>query len=350
MSQAGSLGVGGSGRSTTVAVSTFQPNVVLQEFDDFLSENGNSKDYKLNWQQFLTAPGFTNGTTDHPGIATTKSYSHPDGSGLFLGTTFNPIVFGGGVTSVSFIVQIPTLSTGINDFNYYCGLADGNTLSGGTTAFVDGAYFKYNHALNAGQWTLNTTNTSVTTTVNTATAVTTGWTTLNIVANANDSSISFYINNVLVGTNTTNLPTAAISPMVFTISNAGTIPATNVDLFYIDIALTNPRPGPTFSQAVVGTGQLVEQYVQTPISYQVLNTDAIIGVSSTAAARTITMPASSLVTGQRWTIKDESGACSVNNITISGNGKNIDGAATYVMNTNYAAVDLYYSGSNFFII
>jgi hypothetical protein len=81
-----------------------------------------------------------------------------------------------------------------------------------------------------------------------------------------------------------------------------------------------------------------------------LNTDAIIGVTSTAAVRTITMPASSLVTGQRWTVKDESGGAAANNIIVSGNGKNIDAAASYSITTNYGAVDLYYNGTQFYLI
>jgi hypothetical protein len=61
------------------------------------------------------------------------------------------------------------------------------------------------------------------------------------------------------------------------------------------------------------------------------------------------MPNAGLVAGQRWTIKDEAGtAGSVNNITISGNGANIDGSATYLISNNYGCVDIYTDGTNFF--
>jgi hypothetical protein len=105
------------------------------------------------------------------------------------------------------------------------------------------------------------------------------------------------------------------------------------------------------------TGQLgvtngeLQHYTATAISYQVLITDDIIGVTSNAAARTITMPNSGMFAGQQWTIKDEAGtAQSSNNITISGNGANIDGASTFVINTNYGAATLYWNGTNFFVI
>lgn len=90
-------------------------------------------------------------------------------------------------------------------------------------------------------------------------------------------------------------------------------------------------------------------YTATAISYQVLITDNTIGVTSTAAARTITMPNAGMITGQIWTVKDESGGALTNNITINGNGANIDDAATFVLNNNYGAVNIYWNGTAFFI-
>lgn len=92
-------------------------------------------------------------------------------------------------------------------------------------------------------------------------------------------------------------------------------------------------------------------YTGTAVSYQVLVTDYIIGVTTNAAARTITMPNSGMASGQSWVIKDEAGtAQSANNITISGNGANIDGSATFVINTNFGSATLYFNGTNFFVI
>lgn len=124
-----------------------------------------------------------------------------------------------------------------------------------------------------------------------------------------------------------------------------------------DIQSTNTTPISnsgtlTFDMiAYNSSSQMALRYIQTAVSYQVLFTDVIIGVTSNAAARTITMPNSSMTPGQFWIIKDEAGtAQSANNITISGNGANIDGSATFVINTNYGACELYWNGSNFFVI
>ena len=80
-------------------------------------------------------------------------------------------------------------------------------------------------------------------------------------------------------------------------------------------------------------------------SYSILATDHVIGVTSTAAPRTLTLPASGRVAGMTFVIKDESGGAATNNITVQGNGANIDGAASHVINTNYGFVALYWTGA-----
>jgi hypothetical protein len=101
------------------------------------------------------------------------------------------------------------------------------------------------------------------------------------------------------------------------------------------------------------TGGLIQKYRATATSTNVLVTDCIIGVTSNAAPRTLTMPNAGMFPGQRWTIKDEAlTAQSANNITISGNGANILGntsATTFVINTNGGSVDIYWNGTNFVI-
>lgn len=92
--------------------------------------------------------------------------------------------------------------------------------------------------------------------------------------------------------------------------------------------------------------------IATAISYTALVTDYIIGVTSTAAARTITLPtAAAAGKGRIFIIKDESGAAGTNNITIDGNGaETIDGAATKVISTNYGVVRIYSNGTAWFTI
>jgi len=127
---------------------------------------------------------------------------------------------------------------------------------------------------------------------------------------------------------------------------ASTSPKIRVNTLTAGAGITVTNGAGTITIASAGS---IPAYTATAISYQVLITDNTIGVTSTAAARTITMPNSGMTDGQIWTIKDESGAAATNNITISGNGANIDGAATFVINNNFGAVNIYWNGSAFFI-
>lgn len=88
---------------------------------------------------------------------------------------------------------------------------------------------------------------------------------------------------------------------------------------------------------------------QTGATYQILVTDNIIGVSR-AGAVNVTTPASGANTGQSWTVKDESGAAAANNITITAGTGTIDGAATFVINTNFGSATFYFTGTNYFVI
>ena len=68
-------------------------------------------------------------------------------------------------------------------------------------------------------------------------------------------------------------------------------------------------------------------------------------VDTSSAGQTITLPASP-VDGLSYKIKDKSGNASVNNVTIDGNGSNIDGAANASINTNFGAFELVYSSDD----
>ena len=95
----------------------------------------------------------------------------------------------------------------------------------------------------------------------------------------------------------------------------------------------------------------------TAISYTILLTDVgfgwVIGVTDTAAARTITLPlANAVPAGWQVTVKDESGGALTNNITIARAGADtIDGATSNVINLNYGSRTIYSDGvSKWFVI
>lgn len=89
-------------------------------------------------------------------------------------------------------------------------------------------------------------------------------------------------------------------------------------------------------------------------NYTALATDYIIAVTSTAAPRTITLPASSSYSATSvgvLIIVDESGGAAANNITADGNGaETINGAATQVIASNFGVMRLYNNGSGWFLM
>ncbi len=76
-----------------------------------------------------------------------------------------------------------------------------------------------------------------------------------------------------------------------------------------------------------------------------LSTDRYI-FSNQSAAIAYTLYASP-VTNQMITVKDIAGNAATYNITITGT---IDGASSFVLNNNYAFVDLIYNGTNWSVI
>lgn len=100
----------------------------------------------------------------------------------------------------------------------------------------------------------------------------------------------------------------------------------------------------------INTSIPILQFITTPgaYPYTTLTSDQVILVDS-SAARTIT-PLASPATGQTYTIKDNVGTAATFNITITPSGKNIDGSASYVINTNYGSVDIVYNGTQWNVI
>jgi hypothetical protein len=96
------------------------------------------------------------------------------------------------------------------------------------------------------------------------------------------------------------------------------------------------------------SGRVVKVTTPGGYPYTTLTTDYVILVD-TSAARTIT-PLANPVTGTTYRIKDSVGSASTNNITVTPSGKNIDGAASFVMNVNYQSIDICYNGTEWSIL
>ena len=80
-------------------------------------------------------------------------------------------------------------------------------------------------------------------------------------------------------------------------------------------------------------------------------TSSILGVSGTTAIDIRLPSAADYSSGQNFIIKDESGAADLKNITIITSGsQTIDGQTSIILESPYAAVNLYSNGTDKFFI
>jgi len=89
-------------------------------------------------------------------------------------------------------------------------------------------------------------------------------------------------------------------------------------------------------------------------NYQMLKTDFIVSVQTDTvdSAVTLTLPSASVcLNGQSFIVKDEGGASHTHNIIISASSTDtIDGVGALILESPYAAVNIYTNGSNKFFI
>jgi hypothetical protein len=85
-------------------------------------------------------------------------------------------------------------------------------------------------------------------------------------------------------------------------------------------------------------------YIATDDYLATVDDNFVIVNRLTGAPTTITLPNSPVV-GQTFIVKDGKGDAATNNITVDGNGNNIDGSIDYVINVNYGSLSLVYNGT-----
>ena len=120
-----------------------------------------------------------------------------------LRTHNGSFLFGNCAISLRQVARIPVLADSANNFSVRLG------FSSSTNAVLplNGAHFTYD--LSSPNWWVRTFagGSTNTTGIDTGIAVTTDWTTLDTVINKAGTQAQFFINNVLAGTITTNIPT-----------------------------------------------------------------------------------------------------------------------------------------------
>jgi hypothetical protein len=83
-------------------------------------------------------------------------------------------------------------------------------------------------------------------------------------------------------------------------------------------------------------------------TYNVALSDDLIAITTLSAPFTVFLPTFPFL-GDSYEIKDTTGNAGTSNVTVNGNGSNIDGAATYLLNQAYAAVTFTYTGTTWSI-
>jgi hypothetical protein len=195
----------------------------------------------------MNVSGFGNpiGNSQRPGVSTWTNNSATVGYiSLFASAgASSVVVLGAGEAYFECSFQVPAVSDGTDNFTLYIGLHD-STAAGDC---VDGVGFRYNHAVNSGNWQFVARSNSLETAVNTSTALTVGtaagdWVTYGVLVNAAGTLATGYINGVSIGTVSTNIPTGgtrATGAMMKVDRTAGTTARLFIaDYFFLWRAIT----------------------------------------------------------------------------------------------------------------
>ena len=115
-------------------------------------------------------------------------------------------------------INIPTISTGIDEYVIRIGLGDSST----GVEPQNGAYFEYKRTTSTLWQGVSANGAVYTRSTSGMSTVTTGWVLLRIVVNQS-TNVQYFINGVLKQTNTTNLTTGGtMSPFIQIVKSAGT--------------------------------------------------------------------------------------------------------------------------------
>lgn len=111
-------------------------------------------------------------------------------------------------------MRIPTLSTATQRFSLRIGFGDSLTSADHTDSC---GYFEYSDNVNSGRWVIATANNGTRTKTNTtATVPANAWIYLKTVTNTTGTLTEFYVNDILVGSISTNIPNTSARAFDYT--------------------------------------------------------------------------------------------------------------------------------------
>lgn len=172
------------------------------------------------------------------------------------------------------------------------------------------------------------------------------------IANGGTGSASFNINGPVISGTTTTSPLTALTMTdgQLLIGKTGLPPVLGTITAGTNIAVTNGAGTVTVAAM---TGAPVLAYVESAVTPYIVSTaNNVIGIDCSGAIKTVHLPNAPTTAGTSWTIKDYTGNCAINNITLTtpGGAVLIDLAATYLMNIAYASVTVVWTGTKYIVI
>ncbi len=195
-----------------------------------------------------TAPGIR-ASNQHGFIRPTTGSQSTGYAGLYGGSGGNQFLLGGGAMTFTTSVLFNTLSTSTERYRVTIGYGDQAT----SAAEVNGIFFTYdeggtaNGTTASANWQCVTTAGSVRTLTTSTVAINnTAWCKLSIEINAAGTSVAFYIDNTLVATHTTNIPSGAVQLITPRVNISKTIGVTSrffhMDYIYYAQTYTTTKP------------------------------------------------------------------------------------------------------------
>lgn len=126
----------------------------------------------------------------------------------------------------------------------------------------------------------------------------------------------------------------------------------DIDIFYVnDVLKFRDRDGVTHPVVLGADGAGVRTVLPAASPYTVVEMDRLVLPNTTTGAITVRLPAAGGPTvGRLLIIADPARTFGTNAVTIDGNGKNIGGAATLVLNVTGSAVVLFWTGVEWSIV
>lgn len=161
----------------------------------------------------------------------------------------------------------------------------------------------------------------------------------NLVTGTNNTAIGNSAGNAYTGSESSNVVIGSVGVLgesnIIRIGTQGSSTGQQTDCYLAGVLRTS-------------SGRIVNVTSPGAYPYTALTTDYLILVD-TSSARTINLLGSP-TSGRTYVIKDNVGSAAANNITVNGNGSNIDSAASYTININYSSITVIYNGSTWSLV